>query len=97
MVDEAICDTSLMLLDDEVAESEEMEIKKGMLFDTLEQLKYFLMDYAIRFDRPYTITHYDKEKRYTILCKVRCSWGLWAQKQRNKKWKIQNVKQPHTC
>jgi hypothetical protein len=97
MVDEAVCDTSLTLLDDKVAESEEMEIKKGVLFDTLEQLKYFLMDYAVRFHRPYSVTHCDKEKRYTVLCKVRCGWGLWARKQRNKKWKIQNVKQPHTC
>ena len=49
MVDQAICDTSLTLLADAVVESEEIEIKKGMVFDTLEHLKYFLMDYAIRF------------------------------------------------
>jgi len=70
MVDEVVCDTSLAILDDEVAESEEVEIKKGMVFETLEQQKYFLMDYAIRFHRPYSVTHCDKEKTYTVLCKV---------------------------
>jgi hypothetical protein len=52
MVDQAVCETSLTLLANDVAESEEMEIKKGMVFDTLEHLRYFLMDYAIRFHRP---------------------------------------------
>ena len=47
MVDQAICDTSLSLLADEVPDSEEVEIKKGMVFDRLEHLKYFLMDYAV--------------------------------------------------
>ena len=41
MVDQAICDTGLSLLPDEVPDSEEVEIKKGMIFDTLEHLKYF--------------------------------------------------------
>jgi hypothetical protein len=97
MVDEAVCDTGLTLLGNEVAESEEMEIKKGMLFDTLEHLKYYLMDYAVRFHRPYSVTHCDQNKRYTMLCKVRCGWGVWARRQRNNTWKIRNVKQPHTC
>jgi len=47
MGDEAICDTSLTLLADEVPDSEEVEIKKGTRFDMLEHLKYFLMDYAV--------------------------------------------------
>jgi hypothetical protein len=97
MVDQDVCDTDLTLLADDVVESEEMEIKKGMMFDTLEHLKYFLMDYAIRFHRPYYVTHYDKNKRYTVLCKLGCGWGVWVWRQRNEKWKIQNVKQPHTC
>jgi hypothetical protein len=97
MVDQAVCDTGLTLLADDVAESEETEIKKGMVFDTLEHLKYFLMDYTIRFHRPYYVTHCDKNKRYTVLCKLGCGWGVWARRQRNEKWKIQNVKQPHTC
>ena len=42
MVDEAICDPGLTLLANLVGESEELEIKKGMVFDTLEHLKYFL-------------------------------------------------------
>jgi hypothetical protein len=55
MVDQAICDTGLMLLADEIADSEEVEIKKGMVFDTLEHLKYFLMDYAVRFHKSYYV------------------------------------------
>jgi hypothetical protein len=97
MVEEAICGTGLSLLGDEVLDSEEVEIKKGMVFDTLEHLKYFLMDYAICFHRPYYVRHSDKNKRYTVLCKKGCGWGLWARRQRNEKWKIRNVKQPHMC
>jgi hypothetical protein len=77
MVDQAICDTSLTLLANEIADSEEVEIKKGMVFDTMEHLKYFLMDYVIRFHRPYYVTHSDKNKRYTVLCKNGYQWGLW--------------------
>ena len=76
-VDEAICDTGLTLLADEVPDSEEVEIKKGMIFDTLEHLKYFLMD-AVRFHRSYYVSHSDKNKRYMVLCKNGCGWGLWA-------------------
>ena len=39
-VDQAIYDIGLMLLANAVAKSE-MEIKKGIVFDTLEHLKYF--------------------------------------------------------
>jgi hypothetical protein len=42
MVDEAVCDTRLSMLEDEVPESEDMEIKKGMVFETLEHVKFFL-------------------------------------------------------
>jgi hypothetical protein len=55
MADQAICDTDLALLVDEVLDIEEVEIKKGMVFDMLEHLNYFLMDYAIRFHRPYYV------------------------------------------
>ena len=78
MVDQAICDTSLTLVADEVLDSEEVEIKKGMVFETLEHLKYFLMDYVVRFHRPYYVTHSDKKKKYMVLCKNGCQWGLWA-------------------
>jgi hypothetical protein len=97
MADQAICDTGLTLLAVEVPDSEEVEIKRGMAFDMLEHLKYFLMDYAVQFHRPYYVSHSDKNNRYIVLCKNGCQWGLWAQRQRNEKWKIRNVRQPHTC
>jgi hypothetical protein len=97
MVDQEICDIGLSLLADEVPNSEEVEIKKGMVFDMLEHLKYFLMDYVVRFHRPYYVSHSDKNKRYTVLCKNGCGWGLWAWRQKKEKWKIHNVRQPHTC
>ena len=43
------------------------------------------------------MNHSDKNKRYTVLYKNGCQWGLWAQRQRNEKWKIHNVREPHTC
>jgi hypothetical protein len=39
-VDEAICDIGLTLLVDDIPDNEEVEIKKGMVFDMLEHLKY---------------------------------------------------------
>ena len=72
------CRGYLGLYPPHVLDSEEVEIKKGMIFDTLEHLKYFLMDYAIRFQRTYYVTHSDQNKRYTMLCKHGCDWGLWA-------------------
>jgi len=66
MIDQSICDTGLSLLANEVLDTEEVEIKKGMVFDTLEHLKYFLMDYAVRFHRPYYMTHSNQNKRYTV-------------------------------
>jgi hypothetical protein len=96
-VDQAICDTGLSLLSDELSDSEEVYIKKGMIFDTLEHLKFFLMDYAVWFHRPYYVRHSYKNKRYTVHCKNGCGWHLWARRQRNEKWKISNVRQPHTC
>ena len=62
----------MTLLADEVLDSEEVVIKKGMVFDTLEHLKYFLMDYAVRFHRPYYDSHSDKNKRYMVLYKNGC-------------------------
>jgi hypothetical protein len=90
MVDQAVRDTGLTLLADDVVESEEMEIKKGMVIDTLEHLKYFLMDYVVRFHRPYYVTHYDKNKRYTVLCKLGCGWeyGLGGREMRNGRFKM---------
>jgi hypothetical protein len=97
MVDEAVYDTGLSMLEDEVPESEDMEIKIGMVFHTLEHVKYFLQDYVVRVHRPYRVTHCDKAKQYTVLCKSRCGWGVWVRKMSNEKWRIRNVKQPHTC
>ena len=54
---------------DEVPDTKEVEIKKAMVSDTLEHLKYFLMDYAVQFHRPYYVSHSDKNKRYTVLYK----------------------------
>jgi hypothetical protein len=56
MANHAICDTNLALLVDEVLDIEEVEIKKGMVFDMLGHLKYFPIDYAIRFHRPYYVS-----------------------------------------
>jgi hypothetical protein len=67
MVDQAICGTELTLLADEVPDSEEVEINKGMICDTLKHLKYFLMDYVVQFHRPYYVSHSKKNKRYMVL------------------------------
>jgi hypothetical protein len=64
----------------------------------LRNLSFFLVDYAVKHYRPFTIVHLDRNLRYEVMCKQGCMWCVWARLQRGtRKWKITKVGEPHTC
>jgi hypothetical protein len=79
---------------------QEEVIKKGQMFETLDAVKLFFQDYAVRHHRPYYVAKSNKNVRYIIKCQISsCSWGVWVRRMKNKihQWKVCTVKQPHTC
>ena len=70
-----------------------------MIFDSLEDLKFFLRDYSVRHHRPYDVVHSSAKLRYTVRCQQGCPCKVWAYPvvDDRVKWRISNIKQPHTC
>ena len=96
-IDRAICDSTIFESEC-VIDSDCPEIRKGMKFNSLPELQFFLADYAVHHHRPFYVVHSDKRVRYDVLCKQGCLWGVWARiVSGTGQWKITNVKQPHTC
>uniref|UniRef100_K4AI81 SWIM-type domain-containing protein n=1 Tax=Setaria italica TaxID=4555 RepID=K4AI81_SETIT len=73
MVHKAICESS-MVNSEGMPFGESPVIKKGMKFNSLEKLKVFLADYAVRLHRPFSVVHSDKNLRYNVMCKQGCHW-----------------------
>ncbi|KAF8724218.1 hypothetical protein HU200_021239 [Digitaria exilis] len=98
-VDRAIYETTLVHAEDEsLPQCETPKIEAKKKFDTFKDLKFFLADHAVRFHRPFTVVHSDKNERYEIICKQGCMWRVWCRKVLGtEKWKITRVKQPHEC
>lgn len=97
MIEKPICETTL-----EHAEgipcSEKPEIRKGVEFNSFEELTFFLSDYAVRLRRPFSVLHSDKNVRYEVACKQGCMWRMWYRKVlRLSQWKITKVMEPNTC
>jgi hypothetical protein len=96
-IDRAICD-STMLFTEGIFFTTKPEIHEKMLFDFLDELKFFLTDYAVKHYRPFIVVHSDRNLRYEVMCKQGCMWCVRARLQRGTgKWKIANVGEPHTC
>jgi hypothetical protein len=76
-------------------------IKKGQMFETLDTVKLFFQEYAVRrHHRPYYVAKSNKNVRYIIKCQILSySWGVWIRRTKNEihQWKVCTVKQPHTC
>uniref|UniRef100_K3XQ43 SWIM-type domain-containing protein n=1 Tax=Setaria italica TaxID=4555 RepID=K3XQ43_SETIT len=81
MVHKAICESSMVNAEG-TSGRESPVIKKGMKFNSLEELKFFLADYTARLHRPFSVVHSDKNLRYNVI---------------TGQWRISNVVQPHTC
>ena len=64
MTNMAIYDTGLQMCRKSLYDHENVILSKGMVFNTMSELKLFLQDYAVYHHRPYTVTHSDKELRY---------------------------------
>ena len=95
--DKAVCNFAFISWEGQ-NESEHLQIHKGMMFDTLQELQFFMADYAVKFHRPFTVVHSDKNLRYDVMCKQGCLWRVWSQHVRSTgKWRVSRVVQPHTC
>ena len=44
-------------------------LERGMIFNTMSEMKLFLYDYVVYHHRPYSITHSDQKLRYHVICK----------------------------
>ena len=64
MTDMAVCDTGLQMCRESMYNHENEIISKGMLFDTLPELKLFLENYVVHHHRSYTVTHSNKNVLY---------------------------------
>jgi len=81
MMDMVVCDTSLQMCRKLLYDHENVILKKGMIFNTMSEMKLFLQDYVVYDHRPYNVTHSDKELRYHVTCKNGCMWWLNARKR----------------
>jgi hypothetical protein len=70
MVHMAVCDTGLQMCAESLYNHEHVIFQKGMIFNTMSDMKLFLQDYAVYHHRPYLVTHSDKNLRYHITCKA---------------------------
>jgi len=96
----AVCDTGLQIRKESLYNHQNLILMKGMLFNTMSEMKLFLQDYVVYHHRPYTVRHSDKEVKFHIVCKAGfpCSWKLNARKRSSDgKWKVTLVEQPHRC
>jgi hypothetical protein len=73
----AYCDFRLCLTEVEL-DNGQLFIEKGMQFDNLEELKFFLRDYLVRHHRPYNVVHSSAKIRYTVTFQQVCDWKVWA-------------------
>uniref|UniRef100_K3ZNC5 SWIM-type domain-containing protein n=1 Tax=Setaria italica TaxID=4555 RepID=K3ZNC5_SETIT len=97
MVHKEICESSMVNAEG-TSIGESPVIKKGMKFNSLEELKFFLADYAVRLHKPFSVVHSDKNLRYNMMCKQGCHWRVWSRLiSSTGQWRISNVVQPHTC
>jgi len=96
-VDNAVCNSAFILWEGQ-NESKDLRIHKGMMFDTRQELQFFMADYTVKFHRPFTLVHSDKNLRYDVMCKQGCLWRVWSRRIRSTgKWRVSRVVQPHTC
>ena len=70
MMDMVVCDTGLQMCRKSLYDHEKEILSKGMIFNTMSEMKLFLQDYVVYHHRPYTMTHSDQELRYHVICKI---------------------------
>jgi hypothetical protein len=76
-IDRAICDSTMLFVEG-IIFTTKLEIHEKMLFDSLDELKFFLVDYAMKHYRPFIVVHSDRNLRYEVMCKQGCMWRVRA-------------------
>jgi hypothetical protein len=66
-IESAVCDSAIVDDEGNPRVGEEV-IKMGQLFKTLNDVKFFFQDYAMRHHRPYYVSKSNKDVRYIIRC-----------------------------
>ena len=70
MTDMAVCDTGLQMYRKSLYDHEKETLRKGMIFNTMSEMKLFLQDYVVYHHRPYIVTHSDQELRYHVVAEL---------------------------
>jgi hypothetical protein len=55
-------------------------IRKGTIFKTMETMKIWLAKYAVFHHRPFMVKHLDENKCYIVTCHRGCPWTIHARK-----------------
>jgi hypothetical protein len=81
----AVCDTGLQMCRQSLYNHEDEILSKGMIFNTMSEMKLFLQNYVVYHHRPYNVTHSNRELRYLVICKngFPCMWRLNAWKRQS--------------
>jgi hypothetical protein len=72
-------------------------IRKGIIFKTMEAMKIWLVEYAVFHHHPFMVKHSDENKCYVLTYHRGCPWTVHARKGKDCSWRITSVVQPHTC
>jgi hypothetical protein len=72
-------------------------IRKGIIFKTMEAMKIWLAEYAVFHHHPFMVKHSDENKLYVFTYRRACPWAVRARKGKDCNWMITSVIQPHTC
>jgi hypothetical protein len=72
-------------------------IRKGIIFNTMEAIKIWLAEYRVFHHRPFMVKHLDENKRYVTTCRRGCPWIVHTRKGKDGSWRITDVVQCHTC
>jgi hypothetical protein len=78
MMNIVVCDIGLQMCRKSLYDHENEILSKGIIFNTISEMKLFFQDYDVYHHRPYTVTHSDQELRYHVICKNGCMWRLNA-------------------
>jgi hypothetical protein len=71
-------------------------IRKGIIFKTMEVMNIWLVEYAVFHHRPFMVKHSDENKLYVLTCRRGCPWTVCARKGKDCSWRITSFVQPHT-
>jgi hypothetical protein len=72
-------------------------IQKGIVFNTMEAMKTWLVEYVVFCHHPFIVEHSDENKHYIVICHHGCPWIVHARKTTADSWGITRVIQPYTC